>query len=74
MLPSDRRGDAALSSNDPPEQPVLLTTAEVARLLRVSVSTVRRLALTGRMPPPVRVGRGVRWRRAAVLRALTLDR
>ena len=39
------------------------TTGEVARHLRVSPDTIRRLARSGHLPPPVRLGaRTLRWR------------
>ena len=46
-------------SRSTPELPDLLTAPELATALRVSVSTVRRLAARGEIPPPVRVGRSV---------------
>ena len=39
----------------------LLTTADVAKLLKVSTRTVRRLKDRAKLPPPIRVGAGVRW-------------
>lgn len=42
----------------------LLTTAEVARLLHCHERTLRRWCKAGVVPPPVRVGSVVRWRRA----------
>ncbi len=47
-------------------QPVLLTAKDVGRLLRCSPRTVSRLAETGRMPAPVRLGKLVRWSRRAL--------
>lgn len=58
-------------SRSTPELPELLTAPELAAALRVSVSTVRRLAARGAIPPPVRVGRSVRWRRAEIARLLS---
>lgn len=52
----------------------LLTTAEVAQVLRVSVRTVQTLVASGRLQEGihyVRVGRQLRFREAAVLAALT---
>jgi excisionase family DNA binding protein len=43
--------------------PVLLDVRAVAHLLGCSSRHVYRLADSGRMPPPVRVGALVRWRR-----------
>ena len=46
--------------------PLLLTAADVAGLLAVSLRTVRRLDITGRLPAPLTIGRAVRWRRAEI--------
>ena len=43
---------------------ILLTVNEVARLLNVSPRHVHMLRATQQLPPPVRLGRSVRWRRA----------
>ncbi|MFL5795413.1 MAG: helix-turn-helix transcriptional regulator [Actinomycetota bacterium] len=43
----------------------LLTEAELAQLLKVSVGTIRRWRAEGTGPPALRLGRGVRYRRAA---------
>ncbi len=45
------------------EQPALLTPEDVARILSCSPRTVNRLATSGRIPKPVRLGRLVRWNR-----------
>ena len=34
---------------------------QAARLLKVSQRTIYEMHVTGRMPPPIRVGRAVRW-------------
>ena len=55
--------------NDGQEQSLralLLTIDDVARLLSVSTRTVRRLRQEGRIPPPVCVGRSVRWNRESL--------
>jgi excisionase family DNA binding protein len=44
----------------------LLTEAELAQLLKVSVGTIRRWRAEGTGPPALRLGRGVRYRRADV--------
>jgi excisionase family DNA binding protein len=44
--------------------PALLDVRAVATLLDCSARHVYRLADAGRMPPPVRLGALVRWRRA----------
>jgi excisionase family DNA binding protein len=43
--------------------PVLLTVKEVAETLGFSERTVYRLADSGAMPRPVKIGAAVRWRR-----------
>jgi excisionase family DNA binding protein len=44
-----------------------MTEAQVARLLAVSVSTIKRLRATGEGPPSIRVGkRAIRYRREDV--------
>jgi excisionase family DNA binding protein len=44
----------------------LLTEAELAKLLKVSVRTVRAWREKGTGPPALRLGRGVRYRRRDV--------
>jgi excisionase family DNA binding protein len=46
-----------------PAAPALLDVRAVAQLLDCSTRHVYRLADTGGMPPPVRLGALVRWRR-----------
>ena len=48
------------------EAPTMLTAQDVARLLRCSVRTVYRLADSGGMPRPVKLGALVRWSRATI--------
>ncbi|MCK4373890.1 MAG: helix-turn-helix domain-containing protein [Candidatus Brocadiae bacterium] len=43
---------------------VLLGVEGVAEMLQCSPHTVRRLANSGRMPRPVKLGRLARWRRS----------
>lgn len=52
--------------NDQPIDPLMLTVDGVASLLACSPRTVYRLADSGRMPPPVRLGSLVRWSRQAI--------
>lgn len=47
-------------------EPELIDTAELAAMLAVSAKTVRRLVDSGRVPGVVRIGRLLRFRRAAV--------
>ncbi|MEX0701311.1 MAG: helix-turn-helix domain-containing protein [Planctomycetales bacterium] len=49
------------------EQSPLLTAPEVARLLRLSDRTVRRLDSAGRLPRGLRIGGSKRWRRDELL-------
>jgi excisionase family DNA binding protein len=46
------------------EPVLLLDVRAVARMLNCSWRHVYRMADSGRMPPPVRIGASVRWRRA----------
>ncbi|QDU23583.1 helix-turn-helix transcriptional regulator [Urbifossiella limnaea] len=50
-----------------PDPVALLSVDDVAALLGVSPRTVWRLRDGGHLPPPVRVGSLVRWRRATLL-------
>jgi len=44
------------------DRPLLITAAELARLLRVSTRTLWRLRSAGELPEAVRLGGAVRWR------------
>jgi len=57
--PSTNSPDAGASG---PGDAQLLTVGEVALLLNCGKRTVHRLADSGKMPPPVRIGGLVRWR------------
>jgi excisionase family DNA binding protein len=48
----------------PHADPILLDIRAVARLLSCSPRHVARLADSGRLPPPLKLGRLIRWRRA----------
>lgn len=50
----------------PGRMPALLTVDEIAEALGCSPRTVRRLADSGRMPRPVRLGALLRWRRQTI--------
>jgi excisionase family DNA binding protein len=50
----------------PAAPPELLGVDAFANLLGVSVRHVRRLADAGKCPPPVKLGKSVRWSRRAV--------
>jgi len=45
-----------------PGEPLLITAAELARLLQVSTRTLWRLRSAGELPEAVRLGGAVRWR------------
>jgi excisionase family DNA binding protein len=47
-------------------KPLLLTVGDVAELLGCSTRNVYRLADSGRMPRPLRIGGMVRWPRATI--------
>jgi predicted DNA-binding transcriptional regulator AlpA len=46
--------------------PLLITAAEVARMLQISTRTVWRLRSGGELPEPVRFAGTVRWRLAQI--------
>ena len=46
--------------------PQMLAVTDVAGMLGISASSVRRLVRAGTLPQPVRLGGSVRWRRAEV--------
>lgn len=43
-------------------QPLLIDAKQVAKLLGVSDKTVQRMRDAGKLPPPKRLGRLIRWR------------
>lgn len=49
------------------DEPLLLTAAQVARLLQISLRTLWRLRSGRKLPLPVNLGSAVRWRREEVL-------
>lgn len=54
-------------SIDDPADGVLISAEELARMLNVSLRTVRRLVAARHAPAPIRLGTCVRWRRGEVL-------
>jgi len=54
------------SSADTAQPTVLLTVREIAARLKCSTRMVYRLADAGRMPPPCRLGKLVRWKTEAI--------
>ena len=54
--------NAIFGGEGPPEdQGLLVDSREAARLLKVSPRTLWQMHTTGEMPPPIRIGRAVRW-------------
>ena len=51
----------------------LLTIQEVADSLKISVPTVRRLFLSGQLPPPIRVGKSLRWKPSSLTEFFDFD-
>jgi predicted DNA-binding transcriptional regulator AlpA len=47
---------------DGSETPALITAAEFAQMLKLSVRTLWRRRSAGQVPQPVRIGGAVRWR------------
>lgn len=55
--------NAATKTGAPPPGAALLKIGDVARLLQMGERSVWRLRDGGGMPPPLRIGRALRWRR-----------
>jgi len=53
-----------MPQNPPPSETNMLTGGDVARVLKCSRQSIYRMRDQGRIPPPVRLGRLMRWRRA----------
>lgn len=53
------------------DEPLLMTAAQVARLLQISLRTLWRLRSGRKLPLPVNLGSAVRWRRKEVLAWVT---
>jgi len=54
--------NAIFAGEKPPgDQGLLIDSKVAARLLKVSQRTLWRMHKTGEMPPPIRIGRAVRW-------------
>jgi excisionase family DNA binding protein len=60
------KASAEKSGADAPACPVLLDVSEVAGLLKCSARHVYRLAYSGRMPKPLKLGALARWNRDAI--------
>ena len=50
--------------------PPVLTTQQLANALQLKPRTIRRMAAQGALPPPVRLGRVLRWDRQTILELL----
>lgn len=62
MTPRERSQHALFAGQKPPEdRGLLIDTREACRLLKVSSRTLWRMYTSGEMPPPIRIGRAVRW-------------
>jgi predicted DNA-binding transcriptional regulator AlpA len=57
-------------SQTAPDLPDYLTSSDLARIFRVTLPTVRAWSEAGILPRPLRLGRCLRWPRAATLEAL----
>jgi predicted DNA-binding transcriptional regulator AlpA len=56
-----REGGRIRPSLMPDSQSALMDVNDLASHLRVSIQTVRRMVADGRLPPPLRCGRLLRW-------------
>jgi excisionase family DNA binding protein len=68
-----RKGHKLMSMQRPPEQEVLLTPAEVAKLFRVDPKTVTRWARAGKLTAIRTLGGHRRYRRSEVQALLGID-
>jgi excisionase family DNA binding protein len=59
--------NALFGGEKPPEDKgLLIDTRQAAKLLRVSERTLLNMGKRGELPPPIRIGRAVRWSLAAL--------
>ena len=68
-----RKGHKAMIMQRPPEQEVLLTPAEVAKMFRVDPKTVTRWAKAGKLTAIRTLGGHRRYRRSEVQALLGID-
>jgi len=66
--PGPAPAQAAQAPAPAPTPPLLVDAREAARLLGIGKSLFYQLQATGRLPPPVRLGRAVRWHRETLIR------
>ena len=50
------------------EATVMVTREQLAKMLQISTSTLRRLERLGQCPQPIRIGRQLRWNRETIRR------
>jgi predicted DNA-binding transcriptional regulator AlpA len=50
----------------PEPDPLVYTPADLAAMLKLSPRKIRAMKSAGQLPPPIRFGRAVRWRRADI--------
>lgn len=63
MTTDDSSPAISVSDNKAPKvQPALITAAELAQMMQVSVRTLWRLLSAGQIPAPIRIGGNTRWR------------
>lgn len=53
--------NAGFGGEKPPDHGLLIDSRGAARLLKVSPRTLWKMQNNGEMPPPIRIGRAVRW-------------
>jgi len=58
--------EASKAVSEPVKQAPLMDVNDIARVLRCSARTVYRLADSGRIPPPVKLGSLSRWPRHVI--------
>jgi len=59
---------SGVSLNNDAVEPLMITAAQVARMLQVSLRTLWRMRSAGDLPTPLRVGAAVRWRKEEIIR------
>lgn len=67
QITTNAPGERITGRDSAPVESALLDVDQVAALCRCSARTVYRLADSGRMPRPLKLGALVRWRREEVL-------
>ena len=67
---ANSEGGTRMTSTTAPPEPVLLSSNDLARMLSVSVRHVWQLRDAGELPAPIRLGKLIRWRKAAIERWL----